>query len=85
MRFAKQYEDGFKECPDCGGEGFFYVSECCNAPIIHGDICSNCGEHAGMSNCSTCAGTGSVPLTEAELDSEAESANIAFGEMMNDN
>jgi DnaJ-class molecular chaperone len=65
-----------KDCPDCDGDGYFNDSECCNAPIKWGDICTACGEHAGFCPCYNCEGTGKIPLIDDELqelkDAEAE-------------
>ena len=31
-------------CEDCENNN---LSDCCNAPVIWGDICRDCGEHCG--------------------------------------
>jgi hypothetical protein len=39
-----------EECKNCEGEE---LSNCCNAPIIWGDICEDCKEHCD-NQCEEC-------------------------------
>jgi len=52
--------DNDMECPDCEGIGTFEESNCCDAKIIHSDICSACGEHCDRQECERCNGTGII-------------------------
>ena len=60
------WEDKFDDCPECGGLGFFEMSDCCNASIKYVDtICDQCGEHCDKSRCDKsrcerCNGTGTI-------------------------
>ena len=62
-------ELSFKDCPDCQEVP---ESNCCSAPIILTDICSDCKEHCNISECPTCGGCGYVEKTTDDLQDEED-------------
>ena len=42
MTIIKSKLEPHDPCEGCNGK---YLSDCCNAPIVMHDICSDCGEH----------------------------------------
>ena len=47
------------DCPECEGVGHFLLSDCCGAEIVEDmDICTQCRDHCGVSECDECNGTG---------------------------
>ena len=69
---AEQTEIRMMDCPEC--EGVSPESECCGAAIDTDIlICSDCNEHAAISECETCDGDKRIPMTFQDIDNELES------------
>lgn len=59
-----------RECPDCGGNGYFLTSACCQKPHRSGECCGNAEQE--QTGCETCGGTGRLALLPAGTgDAEA--------------